>query len=287
MPPVLAGRADLRLSFSMAQRGTTKETTGVCLFGDASIAWWRLSWTVGREGDVRREARYRPVPASWDGDSLYAASELYGPHVAEFARTAVASGRPVARGECWDVAAEALNAVPAHLPAPFPALGRTHGHLLYYGRAGEGGVWHGGDAYLRAGDVVEWREVKIDNGNSWASLGAPDVSHFRLLLHCSPQTLMRLPTPRAQHTAVVLSATPPTGELPKDGEQYHFSQLGSVTVVEQSQGVAPAEATYELANMTQGEVWFYRPVGLIDFVGAEVSARFPPGCECWEVGQLD
>lgn len=86
---------------------------------------------------------------------------------------------------------------------------------------------------------------------------------------------------------MVLSATPPTGALPEDGQSYHFSQLGSVTVVEQSQGVAPAEATYVLADMTQGEVWFYRPVGLVDFVGAEVSPEFPPRCECWEVGQLE
>lgn len=179
MPPVLVGRLDLRLSFSMSQRGNTKETTGVCLFGDASIAWWRLSWTVGREGDVRREGRYRPIPPAWDGARLYEASQMYGPHVAEFARRAVAGGRPVGRGECWDVAAEGLKAVPGELPEPFPALGRTHGHLLYYGRAGEGGMWHGGDAYLREGDVVEWRKVRIQSGNSWATLGDPDVSRVR------------------------------------------------------------------------------------------------------------
>ena len=49
----------------------------------------------------------------------------------------------------------------------------------------------------------------------------------------------------------------------------------------------PAEATYVLGNMTQGEVWFYRPVGLVEFVGAEISPEFPPRCECWEVGQLE
>lgn len=176
MPPPLVGRSDLRVSFSMSQLGSRKETTGVCLFGDCSIAWWRIAWDISRPQDATHEGRYRPIPEPWTGDRLYAAGETYGPHIAEFARQAVRSRRPVARGECWDVAAEALNAVPKELPAPFPALGRTHGHLLYYARAGNDGTWRGGDSYVREGDIVEWREVRIDAGNGWAKLGDPEVS---------------------------------------------------------------------------------------------------------------
>lgn len=60
-----------------------------------------------------------------------------------------------------------------------------------------------------------------------------------------------------------------------------------MTVVEQSQGVLPAEKVYDMSAMTEGEVWIYRPVPLIDYVGSEVSPTWPPQCETWEIGQLE
>ena len=167
--------------------------TGFALFGDASCAWWSISWDVSRPpggSNGRTEVRYRPSPAPWDGQRLYEASERYGPGMVQFADESVRNGRPVARGECWDLAAEGLAAVTEQVGGttgeePYPSIGRTHGHLLYYADARKGGArvqgeWTGGDTYVRAGDVVEWRRVKIRevgmSAGSYSTLGDPDVS---------------------------------------------------------------------------------------------------------------
>ena len=43
-----------------------------------------------------------------------------------------------------------------------------------------------------------------------------------------------------------------------------------------------------MTMMTQGEVWIYRPVPLLDYVGIdEISAQWPPRCDAWETGQLE
>lgn len=94
-----------------------------------------------------------------------------------------------------------------------------------------------------------------------------------------------------QHTAIITSAAPPTS-IPTlsdalTDETYPLASLVSLTVVEQSQGVAPAEKTYDLAAMSEGEVWIYRPVGLGEYVGSAVDASWPPKCESWQVGELE
>jgi hypothetical protein len=97
---------------------------------------------------------------------LQQAAETYGVAVAAFAERAEASGRPVARGECWDVAHEALlHAESLFGPhdAPILSTARAHGHLLFCGKPGVG-RWRGGDDRLRAGDIVEWRTVRIGMG---------------------------------------------------------------------------------------------------------------------------
>src|SRR5216684_204490 len=48
---------------------------------------------------VTRWARFRPRPEPMSGAALQQAAETHGAAVAEFAERAVASGRPVARGE--------------------------------------------------------------------------------------------------------------------------------------------------------------------------------------------
>lgn len=198
LPPPLEGRSDVRFTGSWSQRGTEKSVLGFVLFGDASCAWWKISFDVARPADARREVRYRPRPGAWDGERLYAASERYGPGMVAFAHAAVASRIPVARGECWDVAAEGLTSVGAQLPEeeePFPSIARTHGHLLYWAKATSDGsakgVWRGGDVYVRPGDVVEWRRVKIKEvgapAGSYSTLGDPDV-------RCSSAPVKRAPS---------------------------------------------------------------------------------------------
>lgn len=190
LPPPLVGRSDLRFTASWSQRNSDKQHVGAALFGDGSVAWWRLSWTAEAEVagrahlDARREGRYRPRPdvASWDAHALYAQSEALGTRVARFAEEAVERGVPVARGECWDMASEALSAAAAEVAKedkPFPSIGRTHGALLFHARAGRDGTWTGGDAYVRPGDVVDWREVRISEVGArrgqYMVLGDPDV----------------------------------------------------------------------------------------------------------------
>lgn len=193
-PPPLTTRNDIRSSSSWTQTGDLKSLAGVVLFGDASIIWYKLSWSVREEISnqlgsiferVKKEGKYRPIPEAWDGERLYAASEMYGPLLAEFAEKSVVSRRPVARGECWDIANEGLNSIingRKDLPAPFPSIARTHGALMFYGKAGGKnlGVWRGGDSYVRPGDIVEWRIVKIREVGmqvgAYVTLGAPEVS---------------------------------------------------------------------------------------------------------------
>jgi hypothetical protein len=164
------------------------------VFGDSSVVWYRISWDVSLEsgdpnillGRIKREARYRPIPTPWDGQRLYEAHELYGPRMTEFARRAVSNGVPVARGECWDLAHEALSEISTELKhsnlQPFVSIGRTHGQLLFWANAEDQqrGKWFGGDLYVREGDVVEWRSVTIREAGmaqgSYSILGDPDVS---------------------------------------------------------------------------------------------------------------
>ncbi|GAA5904743.1 hypothetical protein JCM8208_001341 [Rhodotorula glutinis] len=288
LPPPLVGRTDLRFTASWSQRNSLKQHVGVALFADASVAWWRISWTAESERagrahlDAECEARYRPRPdvASWDAHALYAHSEALGGGVARFAEEAVERGEPVARGECWDLASEALGAAGAAAGGggdkAFSSIGRTHGALLYHAAAGRDGTWTGGDAYVRAGDVVEWRSVRISEVGArrgeYMVLGDPD------------------------HTAVILSASPPLSppSLPPSSPfvdpSYPLASLSSITVAEQSLGQAPSIRTYDLSTMTEGEVWIYRPCTLRALCGIdEIEAVWPEGrgIECWSVGELE
>ncbi|KDE06223.1 hypothetical protein MVLG_03500 [Microbotryum lychnidis-dioicae p1A1 Lamole] len=267
-PPLVQARGDMRYAGSWSSTGTSKTTIGLIIFGDASCCWWAMSFDTRNPSQVERQARYRPIPSPWSGEQLYAASETYSSEIVTFARQAYASGQPVARGECWDVAAEALKHVNQRpgMPEAFPSIGRTHGHLMYYGRVGKPGVWRGGDCYVRPGDVVEWRLVKICVANapkgSFSTLGDPD------------------------HTAVIVEVGTPK-LTPADGEEIDVTQLPDLTVVEQSQGRPPLLNTYNLSTMSTGEVWLYRPVPLVEYVGTEIKVEWPPQCQTWEIGQLE
>ncbi|GAA5933407.1 uncharacterized protein JCM15063_001306 [Sporobolomyces koalae] len=293
MPPPLQRRSDHQSSFSWQQRNSSKQFVGMTLFGDASAAWYRISWDVTLDPDpnrlldsLRREARYRPRPSPWDGARLYHAHELYGPRIAQFARHAVSNQGPIARGECWDLAHEALKTVANELDhsnlKPFVSIGRTHGQLLYWANAQDPshGQWFGGELYVREGDIVEWRSVTIreagaPNG-SYSILGDPD------------------------HTAIIVGTGSPTS-LPEpspslsDPAPYAPSSLTCLTVVEQSLGQIPTARTYDLSHFSKGEIWIYRPCGMSELVGFDrVEAKWPSlgdhgtgGIETWQVGDLE
>ena len=166
--------------------------------------------------------------------------------MAAFAERAVASGRPVDRGECWDVANAALKNIVAtrpDLPAPIPSIARTHGHLIFEARPGNG-RWRGGDTQIRRGDVAEWRRAKLGDRFSYSTLGDPD------------------------HTQVIVADAIPT-RVPIDGGSITPAELGAIEVVEQSQGHAPSRRRYDLTTMTEGELWIYRPVRLTRLSSAD------------------
>ncbi|GAA5907553.1 uncharacterized protein JCM6883_001245 [Sporobolomyces salmoneus] len=286
MPPPLQSRSDHQSSFSWQQRNSSKQFIGMSVFGDASVVWYRISWDVSLESNpslllerIQREARYRPRPSPWDGQKLYEAHSRYGPRLAEYARRAVEGGRPIGRGECWDLAHEGLAEISnaSSHEKPFISIGRTHGQLLFWANAEdrENGKWYGGDLYVREGDVVEWRSVKIRevgmDRNSYSMLGDPD------------------------HTAIFVGTGTPSS-LPEPSHSlsspatYSPTSLESLTVVEQSLGQAPTQRTYDLSAFSTGEIWIYRPCGLQELLGVDkVDAVWPAekGIESWQVGELE
>ena len=144
------------------------------------------------------------------------------------------------------------------MPKPVPSIARTHGHLIYEGRAADkgrtqAGRWRGGDDRVRRGDIIEWRSARVGMGHGgWAILGDPE------------------------HTAVIVSDSVPKASV-ADGMAVRPAEMGTVVVVEQSVGKPPKRASYDLANLEEGEVWIYRPVGLEAYVGSVLTATCPEG----------
>ena len=252
MPPHLNGSPEIRFAGSFSHT----ESRGVVLFSDLSMCWYSVAY--GNWRGVTRWARFRPRPEPMSGAALQQAAETHGAAVAEFAERAVASGQPVARGECWDVAHEGLlHAGTLFGPhdAPILSTSRTHGHLLFCGKPGVG-RWRGGDDRLRAGDIVEWRLVRIGTAQfgGFATLGDPD------------------------HTAVLVKDTIPRCAV-ADGASVQPADVGVLTVVEQTAGRAPQRQSYDLAKLQQGEMWVYRPVGMVEYLGSTLNIDIPPGLE--------
>ncbi|KAI9453600.1 hypothetical protein F5148DRAFT_985459 [Russula earlei] len=261
IPPHLDGSPDVRFSGSVGYSGRVKTARGVILFSDLSMCWYSVTYGTG---SVSRRARFRPCPEPMSAPALRRAAETHGAAVAAFAERAAASGRPVARGECWDVAHEALlHSASLFGPRDAPVLStsRAHGHLLFCGKPGVG-RWRGGDDRLRAGDIVEWRSVRIGVGmpgyGAFALLGDPD------------------------HTAVLVKDAVPRCAV-ADGQNVKPADVGLLTVIEQTAGRAPKRDSYDLAKLQQGEFWVYRPVGMVEYLGSTLSVDIPSGLETFAV----
>lgn len=217
---------------------------------------------------MKRGAEYLPRPRALDKATLVRAHETYGETIAAFAEGFAGTGQFCARGECWDLANEALKYFKDfdYVPKPIPSLSRTHGHLIFEGKAmGKGnmmGRWRGGDDRVRRGDIVEWRKVKINIVNarpgSWAKLGDPD------------------------HTAVIVRDSEPS-RTPVDGQSLSPMELGSLVVVEQSVKSPPERKEYDLSAFEEGEMWIYRPVGMQVYLGTLFEAKCPPGVQTLRV----
>lgn len=234
------------------------------LFSDLSVFWSAVTYSLTNpenERDVKRQAWYLPRPNSLDQATLVEAHETYGDTIALFAESFLGSGQYCARGECWDLANEALKYFDqySYIPKPVPSISRTHGHLIYEGKASKKGKemvgrWRGGDDCIRRGDIIEWRTARIASVNSPGSytiLGDPE------------------------HTAVIVSNS---NVLPNVGDGFSIppSALGSLTVVEQSVGQPPVRKDYNLQGLEEGEMWIYRPIGLELYLGISDLTPTPP-----------
>jgi hypothetical protein len=84
------------------------------------------------------------------------------------------------------------------------------------------------------------------------------------------------------HTAVLVQDTVPRCAV-ADGQSVKPADVGVLTVVEQTAGRAPKRDSYDLAKLQQGEVWVYRPVGMIMYLGSMLSIDIPSGLETFTV----
>lgn len=268
---MVPGLKDTRQTATVAQTEPYRATfCGSALFADLSMVWFSVSYPLTGESDpndtraVVREARYLPRPASLDRAALLEAHETYGETIASFAEGYADAGEYCARGECWDLAAKALECFQEYdyVPQPIPSTLRTHGHLIYEGKAtGKGsqvGRWRGGDDRVRRGDIVEWRSVRIvvKNGfrTSTKMMGNPD------------------------HTAVIVGDTVPSVPV-SDGMLLKPADLGTLHVVDQSvsTGIKPKRDECKLSGLEEGEVWIYRPVSMERYIGCSLQPQCPEG----------
>jgi len=268
MPPPLEGMTQKTYALSWQTYGDSKTLFAGIMFADLSVCWFTVQFSMSSNANpndstrVQRSARYLPRPLPMDKAALVEAHETYGETIAAFAESFAGTGEFCARGECWDLAHEALKYFEAfdYVPKPIPSLSRTHGHLIFEGKAtGKGkmvGRWRGGDDRVRRGDIVEWRKVKINvvgaSPYSWATLGDPD------------------------HTAVIVRDSQPTRQ-PVDGQALSPAELVSLEVVEQSVSSPPQRKDYDMNAFEEGEMWIYRPVSMQAYLGTLLVARCPEG----------
>jgi len=199
------------------------------------------------------------------GPALLEAHETYGETIAGFAESYEGTGEYCLRGECWDLASEALKYFDQfdYVAKPVPSTSCTHGHLIFSGKAtsrlNQIGKWRGGDDRVRRGDIVQWRRAKVTfDHRGHATLGDPD------------------------HTAVIVADSTPSEAL-SDGMSVKPGVVGVLEVVEQSVGSPPKRERYDLSQMTEGEIWIYRPVGMVEYVGSVLEAKCPEGVNALSV----
>ncbi|KAH6904448.1 hypothetical protein BKA70DRAFT_1296728 [Coprinopsis sp. MPI-PUGE-AT-0042] len=261
IPPPLKGNTNVRYVSSWESIGNIKTARIGVLFSDLSIFWGFVKYAMNdpeNERSTKRGANYLSRPTSLDRNALEDAHATYGETIASFAESFLGTGTYCARGECWDLANEALKYFNDYdyIPKPVPSISRTHGHLIYEGRASNHGRqtigrWRGGDDRIRRGDIIEWRRVTIAAANYTYILGDPD------------------------HTAVIVRDAVPLVEV-RDGLEVVPSQLGTITVVEQSAGSLPKEGAYNLQGLQEGEMWIYRPISMEVYLGIKDLTPAPP-----------
>ncbi|KAI5119277.1 hypothetical protein M0805_008058 [Coniferiporia weirii] len=269
LPPPMLGKQHGQYKGMYVTHNDICTVRRAVLFGDLSACWFSLTYSTSNQSHParikERKAWYVLPPGPMGGDVLADASATYGETIASFAESFLGTGSFCARGECWDLAAESLKCFSEYdyVDAPVPSLNRTHGHLIFEGKALGGGRqvgrWRGGDDRVRRGDFVEWRSVRIGIAGGAPGaigiLGDPD------------------------HTAVITRDAVPEGGALYDGGSLLPRALRELEVVEQSRNFQPTEPkrqTYDMERFEEGEVWIYRPVPMKEYIGFEEIECEPP-----------
>lgn len=269
--------------------GPSVKIQGVLQFDDLSTLWYQISYTSQNASNFECKVSYAEPPSPWGELShpslLKASAEGYGELVAR--KVEQWEGTVVGDGECWTLAAQALQEVnreQGYTPdvQMLESVGRTHGHLVYHASidgasaAGQASaIWRGGDfGQVRRGDIIEWAtsSFHLPDGRT-VSLGAPERG-------------------MPDHTAVIIDVTPPPRgspvapssshpSLPPDQHPLPPSELvGSLTVLEQAAGQVVHRTSFPFGDAprawTMGAFWIFRPVGRKSLLEGEVE----PGA--WE-----
>jgi len=247
-------------SYSSGWSGDQHFIAGGVLFSDLSACWYKVEWSSRDRQKCRRMAAFTACPEALPREDLLEAHETYGETVAGFAEGYEGTGQWCARGECWDLANEALKSFSQYdyVPLPLPSIRKTHGHLIYEGHASGSGFWRGGDDRIRRGDIVQWLSTTVvEKSGRTIFFGFPD------------------------HTAVIVKDQVIPGLEPYDGMELRPQELGRLEVVEQSVKSPPHRNVIELAGMQKGDVWIYRPIGLEKYIGfrLEELGGWPEGLE--------
>ncbi|KAJ8474667.1 hypothetical protein ONZ51_g7076 [Trametes cubensis] len=146
LAPPLRGNGQLNWKGNWSSNGRSKTIFVGVLFADLSMCFYTLTFPQplppshdpNDARTIQRSVRYLPRPQPWDQARLVDAHETYGETVAAFAESFAGTGQFCARGECWDLANEALKS-------------------------------------FDQGDILEWRLAKVSRGPYASStLGNPD-----------------------------------------------------------------------------------------------------------------
>lgn len=260
IPNPLLNLTDIKRMSSWRQTGSIRHQFNYVLFSDLSQLWSSIIFNTERPFPPQEvQVKYRLTPSVKNTNQLISASETYSHHLLQYLEGVEHHQRHVGRGECWDLANEALKTIPSlapHLPLPLTSINRTHGWLLYHGEAN--GVGNGVGHWLpesmdeiRPGDVIEWKLVSCNTINPTLMCKLGDPEHTAMILD-------------VQSSNITNRFIPP-------------SQLGHITVLEQSLKQLPIRRTYDLSTMSAGSVWIYRPDSEKNLLGLSAnSCDWPP-----------
>lgn len=195
-----------------------------------------LTWDASAPGHtINAQQRHFDPPRKLSKSELEAYKAQYNEPVVQYCEQAI--GTQVGNGECWTLAHEALKATAGTAKqrgaeACMTSQSYVHGYLIYEKIASRGSQagrsaqeTPGGlaNSGVARGDILQFWTARLESASGWKSAGAPD------------------------HTSVV------TGVRPD----------GTLVVLEQNVGGKKIvmEGTYQLADLTEGEVRVFRPVG--------------------------